>query len=614
MAPRLFVLGFTLAVTTPAGAADPPALDPPAARAVLQSRHPWAAAARSLADQPKPPYDDAGQWSCLRWMATGEARYARDAAARGLARLKGVGGPGTGRNATRESAILMVRMYAGLKGAFTPDEEAAWRAELGRWADLMLDRGPVPWGTRTGDSDEAVGHYFGLALIDKYLGTDYLNGTWRNGRGAPEGPVSRMRDAVRRFCKLARGGDWIESGWEYNAGTLQLLFLGALWAGPEQYPEVVALAPEAADWLMWSLAPDGRSQAGWGDCEAGYRRAYPRTAWVSLLGVLAGGYADALGPERVANVRRLVRDLTKGIAPQSYPNGYWITLYRPLMVGFDPRPGDADAAPYAAPVGLRAAGSGSVVHRGRDHLLHVFSQPPVGIDHSTAAVGEVRLRVGGVDVVDHLIGYGVDAVRGGAKNSPLAYGLPVLADRGVASAEATAEGGCRVVCRTAGPPYRGTWNPPPDFGSVERRVEGSADGRRVVVTDAFALSPPPPHPKTGKAYIGRDKDAAAAALDDPAGVRAAQTSWWVRGPYTLRAADGVTTLAYRAGGVPVTIAVSGHGRTAEEPADALYPAKGGVFAQDELAGAVRVGFISADPKATIRSEITVVDPPAGKPK
>ncbi|MBX9584217.1 MAG: hypothetical protein K2X87_28290, partial [Gemmataceae bacterium] len=578
----------------------------------LAARHPWAVHAQALADRPAKPdgtpavYNDNGQWNLYLFRATGDPAYARKAGTRVKAVVARVVDGGGNRNTTREFTAYAANAFRLVRPHLDPADDRAIADGLKVWAGLILGKDPDRrWGTRLADSDETTGHYLGLAAIDRALGTNYLGDTWPGGPRGAKLPVSKMREAVVSYVEKAKGGNWIESGWEYNLGTLNLLLTGVLEVGKEGWPEVRRLAPEVADYLLWSLAPDLRSHAGWGDAQSADRRRVKLDKWVPVLGVLAAGYADELGPGRAARARRAVRDLTRGLAPSQF----WLYLDVPLRYGFDPRVGEADPAPLDLETGVYEAG-GSAVFRTKTALLHVHTQPDVGVDHQTYGLGAVRLRVDGADVVDHLIGYGSSAVHGACWNSVLGYGIAGGASRGVAKAEALPGGGARIVCRAAGPPpTSATWNKPADLGTITRTVEADPAATRVTVVDAFDLKRPlPPGRGAGQAiYQNRGKNEARdveTALTDPAGVRAAQTHWWVRGPYTLETRDGVSTLTYTAGGRPVRLEVSGHRRTVEEPVEVVCPT-GGDFTADEKKAAVRVGFVSADPRATITTVIRV---------
>lgn len=211
--------------------------------------HPWHDLAIRLASSP--PYGDHGQWAMWAWGLTGELRYFQVAIARALETFPE---SPNNRNDSREDAWLLGEMaYELWLAPGTDTQRLALNSRLENWAEAILRY------TDPADSDEVVGHYFGLRLIDRALGSDYCQRPGNVGAAA-------MRERIREFCGWAAGGEWIESS-EYNLGTLQLLFCGAKLVGLDEFPEVVELMPQVREQLTWHLTPDGNDCVQWGDVQ-----------------------------------------------------------------------------------------------------------------------------------------------------------------------------------------------------------------------------------------------------------------------------------------------------------------------------------------------------------
>ena len=544
-------------------------------RRLYRAGHPWAKFCQEFADRQTPVYGDMGQWSLMTWIMTGERRYARAA----IERAGKFPRETNDRNYTRSSSHYYALCYLWLREEMTDKERKEWEDKLRYWALSMLGRGAKGVLTRAEDSDEVVGHYFGLALIDKALGSDYL----RQPAGDSSVNAAKMREQIRRYCQLAAGGEWIESS-EYNVGTLQLLLIGAAAAGLDEFPEVQQLLPEVSEQLRWSITPDLKDSVQWGDVQEPHN--LHLSSRVSLMAMVIG-----LGGDPDGKLTALLARLT-GDQP-IYP-GYWMALYRALWF-FDPQVlkesgGRNQESEDRGPQGLRIArGMGLAIYRDQRTLLQAHFPEPVRVDHEQGYLGDVRLWLDGEWVLDHPIGYGAGY---SAQNVGLVAGLGAMNDRGFISGQ-TIDRGVVLVGGTKGPrhlpPY---YDPPPAFLQEWTRKITYQPGK-LTVRDSFRGKMPARIDR----YYPAERKAIEAAMADKAlwqqifhtPVQPAEIDdgyeWQTPGGRTIR----LTTTAQRREATP------------EKNGENIS----GYFHQGVLSG-WQIRFISSQPKTEIVTTLEVV--------
>ena len=150
--------------------------------------------------------------AAIAYQVTGDPAYADIAWLRLESRLLGRTPPDSSRNFTRERFAEYVWMYDWLKPALSQAQRDQFLNSLNYWADLVLGRGGVKWGTRMGDSDETVGHYFGLAFLqlataDENPDAAVLLDEAKVGGLMPTGAnKDSMRNAIKLYAKRAAGG------------------------------------------------------------------------------------------------------------------------------------------------------------------------------------------------------------------------------------------------------------------------------------------------------------------------------------------------------------------------------------------------------------------------
>jgi hypothetical protein len=527
---------------------------------LFETDHPWAAMVKGFADNDEGVYGDFGQWATIAWFATGDNTYGR----RAIKHFDKAFIPAiNSRSYTRELFGVFALQYSWLRPLMTDAEAQDFRSRLFAWADLVFD--PTVHGTRVGDSDEVVGHFIGVKLMLKALEKEEPE---RCAAIAANPQLVAWREEIKRYCELARGGEWVESN-EYNLGTLQLLLIGAYGLGEGELPEVDAVLKEAAIQQRWQITPDFTASTQWGD-EQG--RELFLNYRVTLNAMFAGLVGD---PQSGA----LVRKLTGDKPPYS---AYWFTLYRALWC-FDP---SALTPTYAAPQGFRTTRIGLTIHRGNNYLCQIFGPTWNGVDHENATYPSVRMRRDGEWVLDHPQGYQGTAQ---TQNVPIMAGHCRMAHMETVAEETPT--GCRVTWRTNGKLPNSWAHFMNDF---IRTIEFTAPSK-IVVVDSFDGR----KPTAEELWYGDlvEKTAKAPAL------------WQVIYHAPVEPTVTETGVTWQTlGGKTVTITAEGHERQIVIPTS-TSPNLGGWFGPGELDG-WQVRFLSDAPQAVIKTTVDVTETPA----
>jgi hypothetical protein len=441
-----------------------------------EENHPWWQLVKSNADRTgtsSERYNDYGQWATLVYQITGDAAYAEKAWNK-LSSLW-IGQLPWGRNGTREYFAELVVLYDWLYPALTQAQRAAFIDTLNLWGDAVLYT--TGWGTRSGDSDETVGHYFGLALLDIATGPDnpragtFLSQTWFDGyRVKPVGGLDAtgvnretMRNEIAEYMQRAAGGQWIESS-DYNLGTLQLLLIGAQGVrtatGVDHFPEVTSYLKQAALALIHELTADLKSAYQWGDL--GHARSLNLTKRITLMGMLAGFTQDDSQVGPYAN--RLVMDLVATYGATGWSSAEpWARLF------FFYNPYSPQADWRGLPNSHYNPGTGILhVRDGWDYNNSFFTahmSTRVNVDHEVQFFGDFQLYRKGEWAITRPLGYWGPAILGESANSMLIAGLSSMSFRGPIAHAAPSDGSwAYIVGTTSGQYYdQPYWDPPPTF-------------------------------------------------------------------------------------------------------------------------------------------------------
>jgi hypothetical protein len=389
---------------------------------------PWYQYLKTNADKsgtPQAKYADFGQWATLMYQITGDAAYADKAwfqITHGNSKASYLGTasvPTNSSNFTREHFIDFVWMYDWLYPWLTADKRQLFIQTLNYWGDTTLAKAPLyvkpdgtrmVWPIRLDDSDNTVGHYFGMAFLDLATGADnprageFLTQPVVGGLVASDGDLkSTFRNAIRKYVEEAEGGEWIESS-EYNLGTLRLLFEGAEGVrtamGRDYFPEITALQREVAQALLQEMTPDLKESYQWGDVQD--RRALHARHRLTLGAMLEGLLQDdaPTGPALHQALGEIAASHTDYLGR---PDAPFFLFYNPYASQASWR--------QELPRGHYAPGQGLMLfHNGwreGDTLFGAHMTTHVGVDHENAFFGDFQLYRKGEWAVTHPIGYGL---------------------------------------------------------------------------------------------------------------------------------------------------------------------------------------------------------------
>jgi len=587
-----------------------------------RENHPLWRSLKAAADGDVPKYGAIGTWATLAYQITGDPIYARRAWKQIAPHMEPGFKPEDGRNYTRQNIITFAWIYDWLYPALTSEQRERMVAKLNQYADLVLDRVPgTPWGTRIRDSDEVVGHYFGLALIDlatapenRRAGT-LLNAMFREekasltvgGLDATGSDLdSGMRNAIREFVGMARGGQWIESS-EYNLNTLKLLLVGAEGTrtanNSDAFPEITELTREVALAQFYELTPDLASAYQWGDIEKA--REPDWYGRLPLLGILAGLTKDdpKVGPY-VQSLTRKALDLTqdKGLTP-----GWYFYLF------YDPY---ARAADYreVLPKGHYALGQGVLFFHDswRDDAsffgAHMLPLVPY-VDHQINYLGDFQLYRKREWAITHPLDYSGPVQRGEATNGMTFAGLGAMREwRGVVAQEFGPNDRYAYLAGATGGQYydQPYYDPPATFLHEWSRslfYLPSQDGHSdtVVVFDRTNAEDPRTLPRV-KRYRG----------EQLTGVeKATHLREWLIHPTTrpaIGANDVTWTTASGKQDVRVTTLLPREARKTSVDLDELWPDKWPYAVKAEQKWQVRIAPAREQPWETFLNVVQVSDP------
>ena len=220
--------------------------------------------------------DDYGLQQAIMYKATGNASYCTKS-------FSNNGGcvAGANRNKTRDCFVERVLAYSICGTAVSASDKTTWESQLDTILALVQSS---DHGTRTWDTDELQGHYFGgtMYCLAKY---GNLSNCITGGMGAAWGGVdatgddmTTLRNAIYHYYKNLSGGTFFESS-EYNQDTLYYMLQGVnainSYYGADKFPEITALYHDFATFHVQYNVPGFSQDFQFGDVQTiGQRNDY----------------------------------------------------------------------------------------------------------------------------------------------------------------------------------------------------------------------------------------------------------------------------------------------------------------------------------------------------
>lgn len=462
------------------------------------------------------PYGDTGIWPTLMYQITGDTAWAEKAWV-DLTRTFLAKTSFLDDDDLRQYSSLRVLMYDWLFPYLTEERKAQYRAQIDKmWLGKGINQTPqVPGyavsGTRTNDSDQAVGVYFGVVWYWLVCGDHHepandlfelpiVGGLDSTGRDR-----TTLRNAITDFVMSAAGGEWPESG-EYNMNTMMLVkrgYAGVKTAtGVDHYPEITAWLPFAANRATYMLTPDFVDPVQWGDDQK--PRSVDLIKWVTHAMTFETPISRDLVHEFVARFGAVGYGTS-----EPHPEGFFF---------FDPW--GARVSRTTLPKTFWSEGQGILTTRTSwdDNASLFFAHAPqrtmLGYyDHAVNYGLDIQLYRAGGWGLTHPISYGGNPNSGVGTNGMLhsGYGAPIEF-RG-ATTHASGEGYCYIAGTVGGqllPNNANYYQIPPYFYEWTRSViwlpssDGSLD-TLIVCDRSHSVDPQtlPKYANYGTAYKTR---------------------------------------------------------------------------------------------------------------
>lgn len=413
------------------------------------------------------PYWAIGGWDVLVGQATGDATYFVRGYNKLMLRLgtqescylvngcfTGLGNPATqtDQNMPRVESVTWVWILDWAWNALTPTQRTAAFNKIAAQLEFSTS---ISANRRLDDSDQTTGIYFGITAFHLLfpneprataLYTDALQGglvpTIPAGAFRPDVTSATRRDAIRRYIQvLAEGGEWFESGGEYNPGTVYLLMDGVdavnTATGIDYFPEFTTWLPTWADRIAASFTPNLQDLIQWGDEQEPHNLVNRQFVWMINMGMTQGLLHGTAAARRVQGQ---INDLiTKYGAFGSYntmePKGQaqassMFTMFNPYETADDWKIHKAYTGRGAGLLTYRSGwtANDSMFMGFFGRLPKLTSGTKIGqislVDHAVFGHhGDVMLWKNGESILDHPMGYtGYGFLGGEDANGPQIHG------------------------------------------------------------------------------------------------------------------------------------------------------------------------------------------------
>lgn len=384
--------------------------------------------------------------------------------------------PADGSNGTRQGLMAFAIYYDWLKPALTDEQKQQFRNALVYWSKLTLKEIPgINFASgRLEDSDEVVGHYFGVVFTaltiqaeDPTTSALLLNhphvGGFTATSNSLDNKTSTMRNALKRFSELAQGGEWIESS-HYNPNTVMLMGMGyqgvKTATGTDHFPELKSYFKEAGIQALHVLTPDLKQIYQWGDEQDPHHlRLY---GIIPHLAVLAGinENESTIGPLVSGAMNTLMNMYPSDDTIKSPPFNFFLF--------FNP------AAPVDTNWQTNLARSNTTTSQGLTHFrtgwnaqssffTSSFLNSSSFVDHQQLITGDFQLYRKGEWAITHPIGYRLSSL---ASNVMRFSGFSATQEaRGVIAQEVDPHGTYVYSSGTVGGSSlrKNYWAPPPTY-------------------------------------------------------------------------------------------------------------------------------------------------------
>jgi hypothetical protein len=558
------------------------------------------------------PYGSFGQWQAVMAVRTGDAALAEAGAVRLLARIAAL--DANSLDGVREYAGDIPVIYLLLRPHLSPETDAAVRAELTDFAELMLVRDRSGYLFRPSDVDALVGKYLGLLALSQALGSDHFGrlGSMLNAKVDTRPAAVTVREAVVRALRASDGGVLTPASTYYASGNLPLfLWLLHVTDGWSLFPEIdwPAFLADLALVQRYEIPPGGTvgDALDFGDTKPDSPRHLMsrRHTGVGILATLAKDPA----------LYDLIDRWKTFSANDRFQLGWrFLAVHDPVRPAGEVKP---------LPAVHWAWGRGVVFVRGADYQFVFGSCQPWADDHNHHT-GILQGWLGGEWAVTEPIGYTKAKRWPHYHNWASWLGLPANEQRGIQSVIPLPDGtGATVVWRTWGrqdepDTDREQANSFTPFFEITRTatMRRTADGLSVVTADRFDGTDPAPNDyallrDNGMPFYSQMARAAA-----DRGQRG--TVFWQAPAAAVEAGTG---WVWKTGkGRPVTLGVTGDvdGRRSDTHLPATLPevvaghlTGGGL--NPKTAGRTLRAWSVQTGVSTLRSELTVSGVPAPAP-
>lgn len=348
---------------------------------------------------PNPNYDDPGLAAAIAYKVTGDKSYA-DAAWRCLIAYSAMptAAPIDG---VSDAIVEVMVLSAWLKGTGTPEQQTQLANNLTE-LQLFVIGGTSGGGIPPSNANYCIPLYFGLAITDSLIGSDFLSKTAnQSGLLLPLGGLdatganrSTARNCIKQYVSvMASGGTWPEG--PYDAKSVPRLILGwlSLWdiLGVDHFPEMALYVQQACDAALLDYAADAQGFYPWGDRT---RLGYDYARRLSVYAALQAGAVRLGDQDKSAKITYLIEQVLARLPVNQIENHFWL-FYDPSVAAGN-RPADP-LVNYSPGVGMLRRADGS-------NLFAAFFPSTIHLNHEQDSL-DLFWYAGGENVLARPYGY-----------------------------------------------------------------------------------------------------------------------------------------------------------------------------------------------------------------